>query len=103
MSLPVIDLFAGAGGLSIEATDAGCEVKASVELDQKACQTLRANSHFHGNVAENDVSAMTGDDLRSLAGLASSDRICCTNRLRDSCHESNMIFGMHEQLVPYEV
>lgn len=73
MSLPVIDLFAGAGGLSVGATDAGCEVKASVELDQKACQTLRANSHFHGNVAENDVSAMTGDDLRSLAGLASSD------------------------------
>jgi hypothetical protein len=30
-------------------------------------------------------------------------RPCCTNRSRDSLHESSMIAGRHEQLGPYEV
>ncbi|KPP86727.1 MAG: hypothetical protein HLUCCO07_14450, partial [Rhodobacteraceae bacterium HLUCCO07] len=29
--------------------------------------------------------------------------LCCTNRLRDSLHESSMIAGWYEQLGPYEV
>lgn len=73
MSLPVIDLFAGAGGLSVGATDVGCEVRASVEVDPKACETLRANSQYHGTVAESDVSMATGEELRSLARLTPSD------------------------------
>jgi len=73
MSLPVIDLFAGAGGLSVGATDAGCDVRASVEIDGKACATLRANKKYHGAVAETDVSEMTGNDLRLLAGLSADD------------------------------
>lgn len=53
------------------------------------------------------------DDLvRELAGYAregvvtllyASKRRCCTNRARDSLHESSMIAGKHEQLGPYEV
>ena len=31
------------------------------------------------------------------------EQLCCTNRLRDSPHESSMVGGMDEQLVPYEV
>jgi DNA (cytosine-5)-methyltransferase 1 len=73
MSLPVIDLFAGAGGLSVGSTYAGCKVRASVELDSKACNTLRANESYHGVVAERDVSELTGHDLRSLAGLSPKD------------------------------
>lgn len=73
MSLPVVDLFAGAGGLSVGATDAGCEVRASVELDSKACSTLKANKKYHGIVSENDVSDLSGHDLRSLAGLSADD------------------------------
>ena len=71
--LPVIDLFAGAGGLSIGATDAGCDVRASVELDTHACNTLRANNGYHGQVIQGDVSAFTGDDLRAMAGLGAKD------------------------------
>lgn len=71
--MPVIDLFAGAGGLSIGATDAGCEVRASVELDAIACQTLRANESYHGRVIEGDVAAITGIDLRQFARLAPGD------------------------------
>lgn len=70
---PVIDLFAGAGGLSIGATDAGCEVRVSVELDRIACKTLRANGSYHGAVLEADVTNITGLDLREAAQLAPGD------------------------------
>ena len=70
---PVIDLFAGAGGFSIGATDAGCEVRVSVEIDRIACKTLRANGSFHGAVLETDVTDITGIDLRAAAQLAPGD------------------------------
>jgi DNA (cytosine-5)-methyltransferase 1 len=71
--LPVVDLFAGAGGLSVGATQAGCEVRACIELDRVACQTLRANQRYHGAVLEADVAAITGLDLRKAARLAPGD------------------------------
>lgn len=71
--LPVIDLFAGAGGLSVGAVAAGCNVRASVELDAIACRTLRANEGCHGEVLEADVSRLTGPDLRSAGGLSAND------------------------------
>ncbi|MGQ2941859.1 MAG: DNA cytosine methyltransferase [Blastomonas fulva] len=71
--MPVIDLFAGAGGLSIGATDAGCKVHACVELDAVACKTLRANASYHGAVLESDVASITGLDLRRAARLAPGD------------------------------
>jgi DNA (cytosine-5)-methyltransferase 1 len=63
----VVDLFAGAGGLSIGATQADCRVGASVELDSWACKTLRANPQFHGEVVEGDVCDLSGTDLRRIA------------------------------------
>lgn len=71
--MPVIDLFAGAGGLSIGATDAGCEVRACVEIDPFACKTLRANARYHGVVLEDNVATLTGLDLRRAANLAPGD------------------------------
>lgn len=71
--MPVIDLFAGAGGLSIGATDAGCEVRSCVEIDPVACRTLRANHSYHGSVLEADVSKITGLDLRDSAKLGPGD------------------------------
>jgi DNA (cytosine-5)-methyltransferase 1 len=71
--MPVIDLFAGAGGLSVGATDAGCKVHACVELDPVACKTLRANASYHGSILEADVATITGLDLRRAAGLAPGD------------------------------
>ena len=29
--------------------------------------------------------------------------LCCINRVRDSSHESSVVAGEHEQLVPYEI
>jgi DNA (cytosine-5)-methyltransferase 1 len=69
----VIDLFAGAGGLSIGAHQAGANVAASVEFDSVACRTLRANSQFHGEVLEGDVCAFDGAALRKVSGLRARD------------------------------
>lgn len=69
----VIDLFAGAGGLSVGAQQAGGVVAASVELDPFACDTLRANSAYHGVILEADVCQLEGGALRKLAGLKARD------------------------------
>ena len=69
----VIDLFAGAGGLSVGAHQAGCRVVASLEFDPVACQTLRANGSYHGEVIEGDVCDFSGAQLRKLAGLKKRD------------------------------
>ena len=69
----VIDLFAGAGGLSVGASLAGANVRASVELDPTACQTLRANSQYHGEVFEGDICNFHGRELRKIAGLKSKE------------------------------
>lgn len=71
----VIDLFAGAGGLSIGAHQAGAHVAASVELDSLACTTLRANASYHGQVLEEDVCLLDGKELRERAGIATGDAL----------------------------
>lgn len=70
----VVDLFAGAGGLSLGASLAGMKVRVMVELDPTACETLRMNSQFHrGIVLQSDVSNIRGEELRERAGLTRSD------------------------------
>jgi DNA (cytosine-5)-methyltransferase 1 len=72
--IPVIDLFAGAGGLSLGAVDAGCEVRLSVDNDEVSCRTIEANPEFLGGEVEcADVTELSGADLRRLAGLEASD------------------------------
>lgn len=72
--IPVIDLFAGAGGSAVGVSMAGGDVRLSVELDETACETLRLNRRFHGgDVLLADVSSLTGPQLRERAGLKASD------------------------------
>jgi DNA (cytosine-5)-methyltransferase 1 len=72
--IPVIDLFAGAGGLSLGAADAGCEVRLSVDNDEVSCRTVEANPKFLGGEVEcADVTELSGADLRRLAGLEDAD------------------------------
>ncbi|WP_082839058.1 DNA cytosine methyltransferase [Gemmata sp. SH-PL17] len=72
--IPVIGLFAGAGGLEIGAHLAGADVRLSVDNDAAACQTLRLNPNFHpGAVLEADVSKLEGKALRAQAGLSARD------------------------------
>lgn len=53
-----IDLFSGAGGMSVGATAAGIEVKIAVEIDKHAAFTYQAN---HPN------SKMLNDDVRRIS------------------------------------
>lgn len=72
--IPVIDLFAGAGGLSLGAAAAGCEVRLSVDSDEVSCRTAEANPGFLGGEVEcADVTELSGADLRRLANLGDSD------------------------------
>jgi len=69
--VPVIGLFAGAGGLEIGAHWAGADVRLSVDNDPTACATLRLNPAFHpGTVLEADVASLDGKTLRKHAGLS---------------------------------
>src|SRR5436305_160162 len=72
--VPVIGLFAGAGGLEIGAHWAGADVRLSVDNDKQACATLRQNPQFHaGQVLEADVSKLDGKSLRKLASLSARE------------------------------
>jgi DNA (cytosine-5)-methyltransferase 1 len=72
--IPTVDLFAGAGGLSLAAARAGADVRLHVDFDPVTCATLEANtSHHDGEVLEADVSTLNGHDIRSLAGVDRRD------------------------------
>lgn len=69
-----IDLFAGAGGLTLGTETADLPVALSVDNDGPSCDTLRLNdTHHTGRVLQADVAALEGDDLRAAAGLGHKD------------------------------
>lgn len=72
--IPVIDLFAGVGGLGLGAMAAGADLRLSVENDSVCCQTLRANKKHHkGKILERDVASLSGMELRREAEVTRSD------------------------------
>ena len=71
--VPVIDLFAGAGGFGVAARASGGDLRLSVEIEPAACATLRANAGDGHAVLEADVTSLTGADLRQAAKLTPSD------------------------------
>lgn len=72
---PVIDLFAGAGGLSLGAVAAGGDVRLSVDNDRVSCDTMEANPETlgGGTVLCADVADLSGKALRDMAGLDVDD------------------------------
>ena len=75
-SLPVIDLFAGAGGLGIGAARAGADVRLSVDNDRYSCETVEANPELHGGAALHaDITEITATDLRKKAGLSRTEDV----------------------------
>ena len=52
-----VDLFAGAGGMSIGAVHAGVDVLAVIEIEPNAASTYASN-HVHTRVINDDVRAL---------------------------------------------
>lgn len=67
-SLPVIDLFAGVGGLSLGACRAGFKLKMAVEKDRYAFAAHSAN--FANSIhSSDDINELNGTSLLQKAGL----------------------------------
>ena len=64
-----IDLFAGAGGMSLGATQAGIHVALAVESDRHAAKTYRAN-HPTTAIFDDDVLLLTAADLEPWKGFS---------------------------------
>ena len=68
----VIDLFAGAGGLSLGAARAGFNVCAAVEIDPHAMESHRIN--FPNSIhVQDDILTLSGARLLNLAGIDQQD------------------------------
>lgn len=68
----VIDLFAGAGGLSLGASRAGFNVCAAVEKDKHAMASHRINFPQATHI-EQDITSLSGNDILNKAGLQAND------------------------------
>jgi DNA (cytosine-5)-methyltransferase 1 len=64
----VIDLFSGAGGLSLGASRAGFSIKGSVEIDEFASAVHKLNFTECKHINQ-DVATLTGEQLLELSGV----------------------------------
>ncbi len=67
MSYPaVLDLFAGAGGLSLGFEQAGFHVQTAIERDTWAAETLSRN-HPRTRVVQQDIAEITDEEVKALS------------------------------------
>lgn len=69
-----ISFFAGAGGLDLGIHKAGFDVKLSVELEPKYCETLK-NNNPNFNVVSGDIMEYSKDRIYKMAKLKSNQEI----------------------------
>lgn len=66
-----VDLFAGAGGMSLGFEQAGFDVRAAVEIDPVHCATHERNFPHTATICKS-VTRTSGKEIRKLAGLGNS-------------------------------
>ena len=69
----IIDLFAGAGGLTLGATRAGFDVISAVELDNKAIETHNRNFPNTRHL-QKDISKLSGEELLTFSNREKGNR-----------------------------
>ncbi|MGW0485372.1 DNA cytosine methyltransferase [Nonomuraea sp. NPDC003214] len=70
-----ISLFSGAGGLDLGVEAAGYEVRAAVEYNQDAADTMDKNfSHLHSPVIRKNIMEVPTADILQAAGLKEGER-----------------------------
>lgn len=91
--LRVLDLFAGAGGLSEGFIRAGCKIVAHIEMDKNACNTLTTRMIYHALIQRGKlneykkyvVGKITRDDLIEKYGLQKErDSVICAKIGKDN-------------------
>lgn len=70
----VLDLFSGCGGLGEGFLQAGFNIAASVEIDERACSTQREN-HPETHVLQADLTQLGPEELTKLTGINQFDVI----------------------------
>jgi C-5 cytosine-specific DNA methylase len=95
----VIDLFAGASGLSEGFMRAGFKVLGAVELEEMAARTYRLN---HPGVPEDrvivaDIRALPRGTLRRLAGRPEAETFIDFRELSDKIAKTNTPFGRRHE------
>ena len=68
----VVDLFSGAGGLSLGASRAGFVVRGAIDTDRQAMDAHRANFRTAHHIVS-DISGLRGDDLKSAFELEDTE------------------------------
>jgi DNA (cytosine-5)-methyltransferase 1 len=69
----IVDLFAGAGGLSVGALASGGDVRLLVDHDADSCETARRNHPPDVAVLQADVAELTGEQLRQRARVSQNE------------------------------
>ena len=101
-----IDLFSGAGGMSIGAMLSGIDVKYAVELDKHAAKTFVAN-HPMSKMLNTDIRTVKADHFEGLkksplvlfGGPPCQGFSTSNQRNRDKTNENNWLFKEYNRVV----
>jgi len=74
MTPVAVELFAGCGGFSTGALDAGCKVATGFDLDARSVEAFEYNHAYRGSKGVRlDLSKASGDDILKLSGVDKVD------------------------------